>query len=54
MATEALLTTPPARPTRLSRALRFMWRRRSLSIGAVLVGIIVLAAILAPLLTRAD
>jgi ABC-type dipeptide/oligopeptide/nickel transport system permease subunit len=54
MATEALQTTSPARPTRLARALRFMWRRRSLSIGAVLIGITVLAAILAPLLTRAD
>jgi len=48
---EAAPQAPPAWPV---RTLRFLWRRRNLTIGGILVGIIVLAAIFAPLLTSSD
>ncbi len=41
-------------PGPLPRALRFMWRRRSLTIGGFFIGLIVLAAIFAPLISHAD
>ncbi len=52
MAIEA--AAPPSKPRRLSRAWRWLARRPSLTLGGALVLVIILAAILAPLISPAD
>jgi glutathione transport system permease protein len=54
MAAETATAGTVSDPGRLTRALRFLWRRRSLTVGGILLAIILLAAIFAPLITHAS
>ncbi|GGA86412.1 glutathione ABC transporter permease GsiD [Brucella endophytica] len=54
MSNMTLTASPPSRPGRLLRAIRFTARHPSITVGGALVALIVFCAIFAPLLTRAD